>query len=81
MLELLGDDRYCPLDEKQAQLVQMGNANAERLLVLMKDEALHMAVVAGERGEARGIVTLENILESIVGDIYNEHQDVSFGEL
>lgn len=55
--------------------------SAERLLVLMKDEAMHMAIVAGERGEPRGIVTLENILESIVGDIYNEYQDVSFGEL
>jgi CBS domain containing-hemolysin-like protein len=47
----------------------------------MKDEAMHMAIVVGERGEPRGIVTLENILESIVGDIYNEYQGVSFGEL
>ena len=57
------------------------NESAERLLVLMKDEAMHMAIVVGERGEPRGIVTLENILESIVGDIYNEYQGVSFGEL
>jgi len=47
--------------------------SAERLLVAMKDEAIHMAVVAGERGEARGIVTLENILESIVGDVAHEY--------
>ena len=37
VLELLGDDRHCPLDEKQAQLVQMGNANTERLLRLIND--------------------------------------------
>ena len=48
---------------------------------MMKDEAMHMAVVVGERGEMRGIVTLENILENIIGDIYNEYQDASFGEL
>ncbi len=55
--------------------------SAEKLLVQMKEEAMHMAVVLGERGETRGIVTLENILENIVGDIYNEYQEVSFGEL
>lgn len=47
--------------------------SAERLLVAMKDEAIRMAIVAGERGEARGIVTLENILESIVGDVAHEY--------
>jgi CBS domain containing-hemolysin-like protein len=26
----------------------------------------------------RGIVTLENILENIIGDIYNEYHDASF---
>jgi len=55
--------------------------SAERLLVMMKDEALHMAVVVGERGEMRGIVTLENILENIIGDIYNEYQDASLRRL
>ena len=52
--------------------------SAERLLVMMKNEALHMAVVVGDRGEMRGIVTLENILENIIGDIYNDYQDASF---
>lgn len=54
---------------------------AEHLLVRLKNEALHLAVVAGERGEPLGIVTLENVLESIVGDIYNEYQGASFDEL
>ena len=52
--------------------------SAERLLVMMKNEALHMAVVVGDRGEMRGIVTLENILENIIGDICNDYQDASF---
>jgi len=47
---------------------------AERLLVTMKEEAMHMAVVVGERGETRGIVTLETILENIIGDIDTDYQ-------
>ena len=48
--------------------------SAEKLLVKMKDEALHMAVVVGAGGEIRGIVTLEDILENIVGEIANEYE-------
>ena len=47
---------------------------AERLLVMMKDEALHMAVIVGDKGAIKGILTLENILESIVGDIASEYE-------
>ena len=54
--------------------------SAERLLVEMKNEPMHMAVVVGDRGEMRGIVTLENILQSIIGDIYSEYRSVPFKE-
>ena len=60
--------------------VKEGDA-AERLLVTMKGEAMHMAVVAGDRGEMRGIVTLETILENIVGDISRGYEVGPFGEL
>ena len=46
---------------------------AERLLIRMKDDPLHFAVVMGRDGEAQGIVTLEDILENIVGDIATGH--------
>jgi CBS domain containing-hemolysin-like protein len=36
-----------------------------------------MAVVVGDRGEVRGIVTLENILQNIIGDIYAEYRGES----
>ncbi len=46
---------------------------AERLLIRMKDDPLHFAVVMDMDGEALGIVTLEDILENIVGDIATGH--------
>jgi len=47
---------------------------AEDLLVRMKSEPLHFAIVISDMGRFKGILTLENIIESIVGDIASEHE-------
>jgi putative hemolysin len=45
------------------------------LLFRMLRARLHLAVVHDERGHTLGIATLENLLEELVGDIRDEHDD------
>ncbi len=45
---------------------------ANRLLQEMKKNKSHMAVVVDEFGGTAGLVTMEDLLETIVGDIYDE---------
>lgn len=46
------------------------------LLKELQQKKLHIAVVLDEFGGTVGIVTMEDILEELVGDIWDEHDDV-----
>ena len=47
-----------------------------RLLKFFQESKSHMVVVNDEYGGTEGIVTLEDVLESLVGEIYDEHDEV-----
>lgn len=46
--------------------------HADDLFKEMQRKKVHMAVVVGEYGEISGIITMEDLLEEIVGNIYDE---------
>jgi len=48
-------------------------APLEKVLLEMQEKALHMALVVDEFGNVDGLVTLEDIIEEIVGEIQDEH--------
>ena len=52
------------------------NERISPLLRKLQKNKSHIAVVLDEYGGTYGIVTMEDILEELVGDIYDEHDDV-----
>ena len=41
----------------------------------LQKEKVHMAIVSGKFGETAGLVTMEDALEELVGEIYDEHDE------
>ncbi|MBO4883869.1 MAG: HlyC/CorC family transporter [Clostridia bacterium] len=51
-------------------------AKLSDLLRMLQKNKTHMAVVSDEYGGTMGLLTLEDILEELVGEIYDEHDEI-----
>ena len=71
---LYSDRRQTPITElvRPAHFVPE-TSRAAALLRRMQREQFHMAIVVDEHGSTSGLVTLENLLEELVGNIADEH--------
>jgi CBS domain containing-hemolysin-like protein len=54
-------------------LVVPANRTLQQLLLAMRKARIHVALVVDGEGRTAGVVTLEDVLESLVGDIRDEH--------
>ena len=61
-----------------APLFVVGSMSVNKLLSLLKHKNTHLAVVLDEYAGFDGIVTMEDALEELVGEIFDEHDEVPF---
>lgn len=72
--------RYHGIEDLKAMigsvLYTTGNTKIGELLRILQKEKGHMVVVVDEYGGTEGICTLEDIVEELVGEIWDEHDEI-----
>lgn len=72
---LLHPDRFRLRDVLQKPIYVVDTARLEHVLRQMQKAKIHFGFVIDEHGGLEGIITLEDLLEEIVGDISDEHDE------
>jgi len=72
---LLHPNRFRLEDVLQPPLYVVDTARLEHVLRQMQKAKMHFGFVVDEHGGLEGIITLEDLLEEIVGDISDEHDE------
>ena len=77
LLKLWGEDPSATIPPKilRKPFFVPENQMVSELLKHLKDNKMHLAIVTDEYGGTAGIITVEDILEEIVGEILDEHDD------
>lgn len=69
--------KVCKLDIKRDAMFVPTFMPAGDLLHSMRASRVHMAIVVDEYGGTDGLVTIEDLLEAVVGDINDEHDELA----
>lgn len=77
-------DYFCALQQGNHSLESIqtkplyisGTVKVSDLLRMLQHYKVHMAIVVDEFGGTEGVVTMEDIIEELVGDIWDEHDVV-----
>ncbi len=62
-------------DLAQEPLFTSSNTPIDELIRTLKNKSIHLAVVVDEHGAMVGVITLEDMLEELVGEIYDESDE------
>jgi magnesium and cobalt transporter len=75
LLKLWGEnpDSKIPMDILRKPFFTPATRKLSDLLKELKEKKMHLAIVTDEYGGTAGIITIEDILEEIVGEIMDEH--------
>ncbi len=75
LLDVGADDRRTVADVQREVLHLPGTNRVLPTVSIMRKDGTHLAVVVDEYGGTDGIVTLEDLVEEVVGDIRDEYDD------
>ncbi|MDE6075044.1 MAG: hemolysin family protein, partial [Clostridia bacterium] len=71
-----GDEGFSLEKAVKPTIFVVSTTKISAVLQQLQKSKSHMAVVSGEFGDTVGIVTMEDILEELVGEIWDEHDEV-----
>ena len=75
LIEFIGNDRSFELRKIVRDALMVPESKpVKELLAEFKAKKVHMAIVLDEYGGTAGLVTIEDILEEIVGEIHDEYE-------
>lgn len=73
MISFTQDKEFTLLDYLRQPFFVPETKKVNELFEAMKKEKVHMAIVLDEYGSTAGLVTIEDLIEEIMGDIQDEH--------
>jgi CBS domain containing-hemolysin-like protein len=81
LLGIPASDREKPFPSESIRSLPVvpESASLDPVLVEIRRRQTHMALVVDEHGGVAGIVTLEDLIEELVGDVVDEHDPASPG--